>query len=91
MKHEAKYEEEIAKEEAEIQRIKALNAGELNEKTAKPSLYHIVNYLTNFFVRFLPHAKCLACHEPLVCKLKETITTDKMRPERGYCGCWMHY
>ena len=91
MKHEAKYEEGMQKEEAEIQRIKDLNAGKLNEDTAEPSLYHVVNYLANYFVRFLPSAKCPHCHEPLVKKLKLSIKEDPFRPERSYCGHWMHY
>ena len=64
---------------------------ELNVKTAKPSLYHVVNFLTNYFVRFLPTAKCLGCDKKLVCKLKENIKIDLMRPERAYCGHWMHF
>ena len=68
-----------------------MNAGKLNVDTANPSLYHIVNYLANYFVRFLPSAKCPGCHEPLVQKLKLSIKEDPMRPERSYCNHWMHY
>jgi len=63
--------------------------GKLNTKTAKPSMYHLVNYLANYFVRFLPTAKCLHCNEKLVQKLKSA--EDGKRPERSYCGHWMHY
>ena len=93
MKHENKYEENMQKEEEEILRIQAINDGKMmNIKTAKPSLYDAVNYLANYFVRFLPTANCLGCNEKLVCKIKEKrIEDDEMRPERSYCGHWMHF
>lgn len=50
-KHEAKYENEMAEEE---DRLAELLKGELHEDVANPSIFHIVNYLANFFVRFLP-------------------------------------
>ena len=59
--------------------------------TAKPSILYVVDYLTNYFVRFLPTAKCLGCDKKLACKLKESADVDKMRPERSYCAHWMHY
>jgi hypothetical protein len=70
MKHEAAYEEETQQEEAEMQRIAAMNEGKLNTNTAKPSLFQVVDYLANYFVRFLPTAKCLGCNEKLVQPLK---------------------
>jgi len=86
MKHETEYEEGMAAEEEEIQRIIALKKGEnMNEESAEPSIYHVVNFIANYFVRFLPAAKCMGCNEKLVCKLKESIETDLMRPERSYC------
>ena len=62
---------------------------ELNTETALPSLFHIVNFLANNFVRFLPEAKCLGCEEKLVHKIKNK--DDGKRPERSYCNHWMHY
>ena len=50
-KHEANYEASVQAEEA---KIAELEAGELHEDTANPSIFHIVNYLANYFVRFLP-------------------------------------
>jgi len=92
MKHETKYEEGVRKEEEDILRIQQINDGvDLNIATAKPSLYHVVNFLTNHFVRFLPAARCLGCGKALVCELKESIKTDEMRPERSYCAHWMHF
>lgn len=91
-KHEAAYEATLQAEEEQIQAIEALKRGEnMNVDTAEPSLYHVINYLANYFVRFLPTAKCLGCNERLVCKMKESIEVDAMRPERSYCGHWMHY
>ena len=92
MKHENKYEQGVRKEEEELLRLQQISEGlDLNVKSAKPCLYHVVNFVTNYFVRFLPRANCLGCNEKLVCKLKESIKTDGMRPERSYCGHWMHY
>jgi len=67
-----------------------MKMGKLNLETAKPSLYHVVNFLANFFVRFLPTAKCLGCNDKLVQKMKD-VKTDDFRPERSYCGHWMHF
>jgi hypothetical protein len=49
--------------------------------------------LANFFVRFLPTSKCLGCDKRLVVKFKDPklMKTNEMRPERSYCGHWMHY
>lgn len=55
---------------------------------AKEHLYHVVNFLTVYFVRFLPRAICLGCDKKLLCKLKDK--SDDMRPERSYCAHWMH-
>lgn len=91
-KHENVYEEKLAAEEAEIARIKAISDGEtMNISTAEPSIFHIVNYLSKYFVRFLPTANCLGCNNKLVCKLKEDPKIDVMRPEKSYCMHWMHY
>ena len=90
-KHENKYEAGIRQEEEKIAEIQAQNAGEINQLTAKPSLYHVVNYLANYFVRFLPKSTCLGCNKKLVCELKESILVDKMRPERSYCNHYMHH
>ena len=87
-KHEANYEASIAEEEA---RIAELEAGDLHEECALPSIFHCVNYLANYFVRFLPSACCLSCNEKLVCKMKKNIAQDAMRPERSYCNHYMHY
>ena len=85
MKHESKYEEEMKQEE---ELINSLNAPEveLNTETASPSVFHVVNFLTVYFVRFLPTAKCLGCQKKLVTKKDD----DNYRPERSYCGHWMH-
>jgi hypothetical protein len=92
MKHETKYEAEMQKEEEEIARINDLSAGQdLNEDTARPSLFFVVDYLANYFVRFLPTAKCLGCNEKLVVPLANGIKEDEMRPEKSYCMHWMHY
>lgn len=91
-KHEKNYEENMRKEEQEMFEKKEILEGraELNLSTAKPSVYHAVNFLTNYFVRFLPTAVCLGCGEKLVQPLKKGAR-DEMRPERSYCGHWMHY
>ena len=68
MKHERKYEEDMRKEEEDAYLQKQIEEGlDLNlNKKAKPSLYHVVNFLANYFVRFLPTAKCLGCDKILV-------------------------
>ena len=40
--------------------------GEINDESAKPCLIQVVDYLANYFVRFLPQAKCLGCDKKLV-------------------------
>ena len=62
-------------------------------KYAKPSLYHAVNFLANYFVRFLPTANRLFCGQKLVTSMKknDNFKTSDMRPEVSYCGCWMHF
>ena len=49
-----------------------------------------MNYLANYFVRFLPSAKCLLCNEPLVTDIKGKDKQGLM-PERAFCGHWFHY
>ena len=88
MKHEAAYEENLREEEEKIQEALGKKAV-LNLATAKPSLYHVVRFLTLYFVRYLPSAKCPGCNKKLVCKIKSP--EDKRRPERAYCSHWMHY
>lgn len=91
MKHEAKYEKNMKKEEEDMfiqQQIKDGLDVNLNNY-AKPSLYHAVNFLANYFVRFLPAAICLGCNKILVTKLKGA--DDDMRPESSYCNHWMHF
>jgi hypothetical protein len=58
IKHERRYEEEMAaKVEADNKAKQALGAhGQINRTTALPQVYHTINYLANFFVRFLPRA-----------------------------------
>ena len=92
MKHEKDYELSLQEEEAKLNEAKEILEGkrELNVMTAKPHLYHVINFLANFFVRFLPTAKCLGCNQRLVSKLKRGLQ-DPMRPERSYCGHWMHF
>mmetsp|Transcript_17822 Transcript_17822/g.30224 ORF Transcript_17822/g.30224 Transcript_17822/m.30224 type:complete len:486 (-) Transcript_17822:71-1528(-) len=93
MKHESSYEEKMQEEEEQILKAEQIAKGvELNVETARPSLFHVANFLTNHFVRFLPGAKCLECREKLVRNIKrENLKTDPMRPERSYCGHWMHF
>ena len=47
----------------------------------------MVNFLTVYFVRFLPTAKCGGCEKKLVVEKKKA----GLRPERSYCRHWMHY
>ena len=62
LKHETAYEQNIKEEEERIAEIEQMKSGvELNNETAMPSLFHVVNYISNYFVRFLPTAKCLGC------------------------------
>lgn len=94
MKHEARYEDTMKKEEEEMYLQKQIEEGlDLNlNKYAKPSLYHVVNFLANYFVRFLPTAKCLVCGKPLVLEIKsKDFKMAEMRPECAYCGCWLHF
>ena len=91
MKHEANYEEKTQAEEQEIQRIEDAKKAQNLSKVARPSLYFVVDYLANYFVRFLPQAKCLGCNQKLCCKLKLSIKEDEMRPEKSYCLHWMHF
>ena len=86
MKHESNYEEELKKEEELIYKLTTPEA-ELNIETAQPSLFHIVNFISVYFVRFLPSAKCLGCNKKLVTQKDH----KNYRPERSYCGHWMHY
>lgn len=67
MKHEAEYEESLREEEEKIQEIEKMKKGiDLNLDTAKPSIYHVIRFLTLYFVRFLPTAKCPGCNKKLV-------------------------
>jgi len=61
----------------------------MNRVSATPQVYHAINYLANFFVRFLPTSKCPCCDKKLVTKLKEG-KSDEMMPERAFCGHWVH-
>lgn len=91
LKHEAAYESKMREEEEDLHFQKALREGTAQNINleAKEHLYHAVNFLTNFFVRFLPTAQCLGCDKKLLGKLKNK--SDEMRPERAYCAHWMHY
>ena len=64
--------------------------GQLNRISAQPQIYHAVNYLANYFVRFLPTAVCLPCGELLVTDLKGK-EAEGLMPERAFCGHWVHY
>jgi uncharacterized protein with PIN domain len=90
IKHERRYEEEmLMKAEAENKAKMQLGAhGSMNRNSAQPQLYHTINYLANFFVRFLPKAQCEVCCKPLVTAVKND--QSEMLPERGYCGHWLH-
>ena len=65
--------------------------GQVNRVTAKPQIYHTINYLANYFVRFLPTAMCLHCNKRLVSNLQEGKDDEGMIPERAFCGHWLHY
>jgi hypothetical protein len=65
--------------------------GRINHTSAKPQIYHVVNYLANYFVRFLPSAKCLHCNESLVQNQKKGDEDGGLMPERAFCGHWLHY
>lgn len=58
-------------------------------KSGQPSVYAVVDYIANKFVRYLPQAKCLGCQNSLAFKLKKG-EEDPMRPQRLYCGHWFH-
>jgi leucyl-tRNA synthetase len=63
VKHEKKYEEAMRQRDEEAKRMaESLDEfGQLNRTSALTQIYHVVNYLANFFVRFLPTAKCPVC------------------------------
>ena len=66
--------------------------GQINKLTAKPQLYHAINYLANYFVRFLPTAKCAISGEKLVTNIKKgSKNYQDMMPERAFCGHWFRY
>jgi hypothetical protein len=56
---------------------------------ALPQIHHAVNFLNNYFVKFLPTAKCNLCDKRLLSKLTKG-ENDPMYPERAYCGHWVH-
>ena len=59
------------------------------QMNAQPQIYHAVNFLANYFVRFLPKATCSICTELLI----QNITKgkgDDMFPDRPFCGHWVH-
>ena len=77
--------------------------GQINRVSALPQIYHAVNYLANFYVRFLPNACCELCGCPLQMmeeeeskgkkkkgKNKDVEDEVEMTPEQGYCGHWFH-
>ena len=72
IKHEKRYEEEMQKKsEEEMKAKQALGEhGQMNRTSAQPQLYHAINFLVNFFVRFLPKAQCDVCCKPLVTAVK---------------------
>jgi hypothetical protein len=74
--------------EKEAEAVENHHGREIKEK-ALPHIYHTVNFLANYFVRFLPKAKCHLCHEPLLGKIKDG-KQDKKFPDRTFCGHWFH-
>jgi len=83
-KHEAKYEKAL---EEKKEAAEALNRERAN-KVGKPSLTHAVDFLANYFVRYLPSAQCKICKKAIFMKLKSE--KDPNTPERNYCGHWVH-
>lgn len=104
VKHEKQYEEEMAaKAEANKKNSDMINeSGQINRVSAQPQVYHAINYLANFYVRFLPNAVCKLCDAVLMCddsimnakpkkkKSKDDEEEIEMTPEQGYCGHWFH-
>ena len=64
--------------------------GQLIQVSAKPQIYHAIKYLAEFFVRFLPGAKCSVCTNSLVSDLRSGVDAQGMLPERAFCGHWFH-
>ena len=93
LKHEKKYEEGmLQKHEEEMKVAQNLNAeGQLNRVSAQPQIYHALNYMANYFVRFLPTAKCGICGNQLATDLKEDEDNSENLPVRAYCGHWLRY
>jgi len=83
-KKEAKYEKALADKMALIDQVSNPNYC----PNANPSLFYAIDYLANYFVRFLPTAKCQGCQQKLLVKLKSD--KDPKKPEMTYCGHWFH-
>lgn len=93
LKHEKRYEESKQAEQEEAKRGNAEldGNGMINKVSAKPQLYHAINFLANYFVRFLPTAVCVICGNRLVTDLKKgNKDFHEMVPERAFCGHWFH-
>ena len=72
LKHEKRYEEEKKKEmEANRNMAESLGAdGKIICIQANPQIFHAINYLANYFVRFLPGAICAVCRNSLMTDLR---------------------
>ena len=71
LKHEARYEEAKALQDAEDKFVSENldKNGQLIQINALPQIHHAVNFLNNYFVKFLPTAKCVICGNRLLSKL----------------------
>ena len=49
-----------------------------------------MNYLADYFVRFLPSAVCACCKNSLMTDLRSGVDESGMMPERAFCGHWLH-
>jgi len=63
LKHEKRYEEEKKEKYAKDARMaESLDVdGQLIQVSAKPQIYHAIRYMADYFVRFIPQAKCAKC------------------------------
>ena len=65
--------------------------GQIIQQNAQPQIYHAINFLANYFVRFLPKAKCRICDALLIQKIEvKKGKEDHKFPDRPFCGHWVH-
>jgi len=75
LKHERRYEEgkQLEMEEERKGADNLDDRGQVIQVLGKPQIYHAINYLAHYFVRFLPSATCAHCRNSLMTDLRKGV------------------